>query len=152
VNELVLSSHPEAARVGRMLAGMAETMAEPMSADRLEGYVAALSDVPLEHLRLGMVRALKASTFFPKPAEIRAHVDAAVRTQTAAQQIEPRVTTDEYDPRTLVNHLACEDAGWVLQDPELYGGRTYVRKCDCWSWNPKLRSVPTYSEREDRYR
>jgi hypothetical protein len=147
VNELVLSSHPEAARVGRMLAGMAETMAEPMSADRLEGYVAALSDVPLEHLRLGMVRALKASTFFPKPAEILAHVDAAVRTQTAAQQLEP-IVTGEYDPRTLVNHLACDDTGYVLVDPERCGGKTCVYKCDCWSWNPKLQRVPTYSERE----
>lgn len=143
MNELVLGSHPDAARVARMLAGMAETMAEPMSADRLEGYVAALSDVSLDHLRLGMARALKASTFFPKPAEIRAHVDAALRAEAALVPLAPRVT-EEYDPRTLVFCSQCDDVGWVLLPDSETGGKNVARRCDCRDHNPKLRHQSGY--------
>lgn len=50
---------------------LAETLAEPMTPARMAGYVAALEDVPLRCVSLGLQRAMRECTFFPKPVEMR---------------------------------------------------------------------------------
>lgn len=54
-----------------MLQAFAELFAEGMSEVRLEGYLAALEDVPTEALGHGLQRAAQEAKFFPSIAEIR---------------------------------------------------------------------------------
>jgi hypothetical protein len=51
---------------------LAETMNEPMSPGRIEGYFVALEDLPIEKVREGIRRAMATcAEFFPKPGKIR---------------------------------------------------------------------------------
>lgn len=62
----------EVARIGKGITLLAETLNEPMSELRLEGYILALSDLPFEPLRLAIARLLKeAGPRFPFPKDIR---------------------------------------------------------------------------------
>jgi hypothetical protein len=142
---LTAVTHPERATVARMIAALAEVFGEALTEVRIEGYLAALSDVPTEALRMGLQRAMKTARFFPKPAELRAAVDAEL---TAQRNIAGRVVED-MDPRVWVHCATCEDVGWVWVEAK----SPTVRKCSCWGTNPKFAPKPqTYSEREERYR
>ena len=50
----------------------AEIFAEPLSEARIAGYFDALGDLELEAVLHGLARMRRESTFFPKPADIRA--------------------------------------------------------------------------------
>jgi hypothetical protein len=57
---------------GQALTMLAQTLNEPMSPGRVEGYFVALADLPIETVRLGIDRALKTSVeYFPKPGKLR---------------------------------------------------------------------------------
>lgn len=137
--ELALVTHPDRATVARMIAALAEVFGEALTEVRLEGYLAALADVPTEALRAGLQRALKGARFFPKPAEIRAAVDAAL---TAERNLAGRVVGD-MDPRVWMFCPDCEDAGYVFVE----GKWNTVTPCPCRATNPKFApKPPTYSE------
>lgn len=59
-------------RFAACLTALAETFAEPCSVARLEGYFAALEDLPLPAVEAAIQGALRTATFFPRPAELRA--------------------------------------------------------------------------------
>jgi hypothetical protein len=71
---------------GQMVAALALLFGETMSADRLTLYVFALEDVPTAQLKAGCARAMRTRTWFPKPAELRADVDAMVEVEREAAQ------------------------------------------------------------------
>ena len=49
---------------------LAETMGEPVSDIRAEGYFAALSDLPFEAVKAAVLTAVRTCRFFPKPVEL----------------------------------------------------------------------------------
>lgn len=59
-------------RVIDMLTALAELVGVEMSAERIIGYVAALDGMSPEAIALACGVAARESTFFPKPAELRA--------------------------------------------------------------------------------
>ncbi len=107
----------------RMLTALAEIFGEALTEVRLEGYLAALADVPLPALRLGLQRAAKTCTFFPKPAEIRTAVDEA---QTS------RVLSSS----PAVRGVFCKDCRDVGMR---YVSGNVVTRCDCLAHNPVIK-------------
>lgn len=65
----------DAPRFAELMAGLAETYAEPISKVRGSMYFDALSDLTIDQVELGVRLALRRSKFFPRPAEIREHVE-----------------------------------------------------------------------------
>lgn len=59
-------------RLARVLAVLGETFNETVSDIRADGYFMGLSDLAIEQVESGARQALKASRFFPRPAELRA--------------------------------------------------------------------------------
>lgn len=60
----------------RAMTELAETMGEPMSPGRVQGYWSALEDLPLADVLDGIQTALAECTdFFPKPGKIRQLAD-----------------------------------------------------------------------------
>jgi len=60
---------------------LAETLGEPFSKLRIEGYWIALNDLPIEAVQTAILCRLKTATFFPKPAEIRAAIEGTTEDQ-----------------------------------------------------------------------
>jgi hypothetical protein len=140
---LTAQTHPDRATVARMIAALAEVFGEALTEVRLEGYLAALADVPTDALRAGLQRAMKTARFFPRPAELRSAVDAALAAQ---RNLAGRVVGD-MDPRVWVHCPDCEDVGWVWLEAKA----PTVTKCHCYATNPKFAPKPqTYGDGEDR--
>jgi hypothetical protein len=60
------------AAFGQAMTLLAETMNEPMSPARIEGYWLALEDLTLDEVRTAVRQALREQTeYFPKPAKLR---------------------------------------------------------------------------------
>lgn len=59
----------------KALFALGETFNEPVSEIRAEGYFAALNDYDLQQVTGSIRHALKASKFFPKPAELREFIE-----------------------------------------------------------------------------
>jgi len=62
----------------RALVVLAETLGEPLSELRGEGYWEALRDLPLGAVLAAMHEALRMSRFFPKPADLRGYVTGQI--------------------------------------------------------------------------
>jgi hypothetical protein len=101
-----------------MLGALAEVFGEAMTDGRMEGYLAALADVPLAALKQGLQHATRALTWFPKPAELRRAVDAALGAQRLLEAARGQVVRDD-DWRVAHHCQICEDLGMA-----------YVRKSD----------------------
>lgn len=54
-----------------LMLGLGETFGEPVSDARMEIYFAALADLELADVRVAATAAVRGSSFFPRPAEIR---------------------------------------------------------------------------------
>jgi hypothetical protein len=65
-------------RFAELLYALAETFAEQVSEIRAELYFKALSDLPIDSVERAFELAFKGCTFFPKPAELRAFIQAPV--------------------------------------------------------------------------
>lgn len=152
-------THPDRATVARMLAAFSEVFGEPMTETRIEGYLAALADVPTEHLRLGMQQAMRACTFFPKPAELRRAVDTALIALEQSQRWNDKVVED-LDPRVSSFCLDCEDHGMVFSKDrkaqvgcvpisQVMGSGWYARPCPCRDTNPAIKRK--YERQAKRY-
>jgi hypothetical protein len=152
-------THPDGSTVARMLAAFSEVFGEPMTETRIEGYLAALADVPTEHLRLGMQQAMRACTFFPKPAELRRAVDIALIAMEQSQRWQSQVVED-IDPRVSSFCLDCEDLGWVYSKDrsgridcvpisQVMGSGWYTRPCPCRDTNPAIKR--RYERQAKRY-
>jgi hypothetical protein len=102
----------------RMLAALAEVFGEDLGDTRLEAYLLALQDVPLAALRTGCQQVIRASTWFPKPAELRRAVDAALASQRLLETAQQQVVRDD-DWRVAHHCQLCADSGLA-----------YVRKRD----------------------
>jgi hypothetical protein len=142
-------THPDGSTVARMLAAFSEVFGEPMTETRIEGYLAALADVPVEHLRLGMQQAMRACTFFPKPAELRRAVDTALIALEQSKHWHEKVVED-IDPRVSSFCLDCEDLGWIYSKDrsgridcvpisKVMGSGWYTRPCPCRDTNPAIK-------------
>jgi hypothetical protein len=101
-----------------MLGALAEVFGEAITDGRMEGYLAALADVPLASLKLGLQHATRTLTWFPKPAELRRAVDAALASQRLLETAKQQVVRDE-DWRVAHHCQLCADSGMA-----------YVRKSD----------------------
>lgn len=110
----------------RMLAALQDIFGGEMTDTRLEGYIAALSDIPTDDLRLGMQRAVRACTWFPKPAEIRRAVDAELAARVKVEPLVEQVVPD-WDARVAVSCPACDDSGWRNH---INGGPPFERAYD----------------------
>jgi hypothetical protein len=66
---------------------LAETLNEPMSPARIEGYWRALGDLTLDEFRFAVDRALARSEWFPKPSHLR---------QFARPKCEPVLNAEAY--------------------------------------------------------
>lgn len=58
-------------RFFRTIIALAETWKEPMSDLRLEGYWMGLSDLKIADIETAAAKAIRGSTYFPRPAELR---------------------------------------------------------------------------------
>jgi hypothetical protein len=152
-------THPDRATVARMLAALAEVFGQELTETRVEGYLAALADVPTAHLRLGMQQAMRACTFFPKPAELRRAVDSGLLAHEQSHRWERRVVED-LDPRVSSFCLDCEDHGLVFSKDrngridcvpvsKVMGSGWYVRPCPCRGTNPAIKR--RYERQAPRY-
>jgi hypothetical protein len=152
-------THPDRATVARMLAALSEVFGEALTETRIEGYLVALADVPTEHLRLGMQQAMRACTFFPKPAELRRAVDTALIAIEQSQRFSSQVVED-LDPRVSSFCLDCEDLGLVFSKDrraqvncvpisQVMGSGWYTRPCPCRDTNPAIKR--RYARQAKRY-
>jgi hypothetical protein len=156
---LATVTHPDRPAVIRMLVALAEMFAHEMTDTLIEGYLAALADVPTEHLRLGMQQAMRACAFFPKPAELRRAVDTALIAAEQSQRWQSQVVED-LDPRVSSFCLDCEDLGWVYSKDrsgridcvpisQVMGSGWYTRPCPCRDTNPAIKR--RYERQAKRY-
>lgn len=150
------------AAVTRMVEGMAEVYGESLTDARIVGYVELLADIPLTDLKAGMQRAMRACTWFPKPAEIRRAVDAVLASRQVTAQIEEQVVPDT-DGRVAVTCVTCNDTGWQCHitggprfarasDAELaavsdLANRLTLSPCPCAAHNPTIRKRLSRAQR-----
>jgi hypothetical protein len=136
----LVSASPDREERALLLTQFAETLGHAFSVDQLDGYLVALQDVPLAHLRLGLALGLRTLGKYglPKPVEIRASVDAALAKVPAPAA--------EHDPRTLVHCPICADTGLAyvrhgqtLRHAEAQGAGLAMRPCGCRESNPVIR-------------
>lgn len=64
-------TNADRAEFAALMLGLGETYGEPVSDARMEIYFAALADLELAEVRAAATAAVKGSTFFPRPSEIR---------------------------------------------------------------------------------
>jgi hypothetical protein len=86
------------ARFAEALHVLAETFNEPVSSVRAEAYFDALSDLELWQIERAVRLALKASTWFPKPVELRALVEGTTeeRADTAWGEVIQQIRSVGY--------------------------------------------------------
>lgn len=121
------SVEPTRARLIRMILTLAELFGETLSNERTAAYVEALRDVPIDDLRLGVQRHIRNSSWFPKPADLRAAVD---RERDARETVAP--------PPVDVICTRCDDAGWVIVAERTDRAQPTATRCACYATNPKL--------------
>jgi hypothetical protein len=146
MNALTASAPTDAERIAKMIAGMAEVLGVKATPERLRGYVAALADVPVELVAAGVRRAITGWRYpdMPKPADIRAAVDAEQRTRV--------VPEDEREVPYQAGYVCtrCDDSGWVFVAERTDRAQPTVKRCSCYQTNPRLVQPKTYSQSEDR--
>lgn len=141
----------------RMLQAFAELFAEGMSEVRLEGYLAALEDVPTDALAQGLRQASRACQFFPKPSEIRAAVDTALATDRVLAKARAQVVDDE-DWRVAHSCTVCADSGMaysrkgtraIVPHSQVTGSHAdwEMRLCVCRDRNPVIQQRCTRGTR-----
>jgi hypothetical protein len=143
------STHPDRDRVAKMISALAVVLGEPLTPERMEGYLGALADVPAEALKAGIRRASQHATWFPKPAEIRHHVDSALREQERYAMAESASHAATAGP-PAPHCTRCDDTGWELTSERAGLRSVGVTRCLCYRANPVLarQRVPTYSKGE----
>lgn len=129
-------------RISRMVAGMAEVFGVTLTDGRLRGYVEALKDVPLELLQRGIRHAIVTWRYpdMPKPADIRAAVDHERESELRLLEAPPSFA----EPFYACTH--CQDSGWVITAERTDRAQPTVRRCPCYTTNPKLVAPKTYAE------
>lgn len=110
----------------------------------LTSHFEALKDLPDDHLRLAVNRALQSREVFPTPSELRQDCD------TARQNVSTTSGVFAYDPDRRYHCDECRDAGWaeghcngtqqcgMPSCATTHYVHSYVKKCDCWETNPVL--------------
>lgn len=133
----------------KMLTALAEVFGEDIGVTRLAAYIQALSDVPLDSLRLGLQHAVKAQTFFPKPAELRRAVDHALNAQAVLARARAQIVEDT-DWRLARFCTVCEDSGMayvkrgthdIVPHAQVHGSQAdwQMQPCVCRDHNPAIR-------------
>jgi hypothetical protein len=138
----------DAQRVAKMVAAMAELLGVQASPTRIRGYVEALADVPVDIVREAIRRASQVWRYpdMPKPADIRAQADAAVREMPQREAIE--------DVPYQAGHICtrCDDSGWVIVAERTDRKQPTARRCACYQTNPKLVEPKRFNPDEDKRR
>src|SRR5689334_6667563 len=113
---------------GKLVSALAVLFGETMSADRLELYVSALDDVRPAHLKAGFARAIKTRNWFPKPAELRADVDAALEQQRERELQRAMDAERQLRRAPVVRPVGRMSKLSVLAQ---FGGFTALEPCEC---------------------
>jgi hypothetical protein len=129
----------------RMILSTAEIYSESLSDDRAMAYIEALIDVPIEDLGLGIQRHIRTSKWFPKPAELREAVDR----ERAANQPSTDIRAHLHQPPICAR---CDDSGWVFVAERTNQAQPTVKRCACYTRNPKLVAPKRFSPDEDKRR
>lgn len=141
----------DAQRVAKMVAGMAELLGVQPPAARLVGYAEALRGIDPVLVAAGIKRAIATWRYpdMPKPADIRAAIDAEQRDRRFVE-----APPTDYPPE-YVHCTACRDTGWTgegLHEPVAPGVHPVVRRCVCYAINPvlaRLRGPAKYDQSEN---
>lgn len=130
-----------------MMGGLASMLGVKASPERLIGYVEATRDIPHELLAAGIRRVVTTWRYpdMPKPADIRAAVDAEQRDRQRLLEAPTSIGRDVVCSR-------CDDAGWVFVAERTDRAQPTVKRCSCYQTNPKLVQPKSYSEPEPERR
>jgi hypothetical protein len=154
--------------LGDILAPLiAATGGKPLDSEAAGAYYDGLSDVPAPTLQAAVGRLMRSCKWFPSVGEIRATCDL-VKGRTFTTFTPPPVTPlKDEDPRLWYACVVCQDSGWAshwcegsvqkaapahhtFQSHERCGSNTcarfgrrgygheYMRRCVCYSTNPKI--------------
>jgi hypothetical protein len=77
-------THDDRKSLAQMLVVLGSTFNEPFDDFKLEGYFAALKDLPIDEVRRAGSEALQLDTFFPRPARIREIIGGSANEQAEA--------------------------------------------------------------------
>jgi hypothetical protein len=139
----LMASTTDAARVGKMVAGMAEVFGVAASPERIRGYVQAIADVPPDLVAKGIRRVIQDWRFpdMPKPADIRSAVEAVVEADRAAslkqaKDAERRPAENPMRPFGRMSRYVVE---------RTFGGFAAHESCHCPScWEAKPEGPPRF--------
>lgn len=99
----------------RHLKVLCETYGRPMSADGIEGYLRALSDLTIPEITLAFGEAIKRCKYFPNPAEIREAMYVALERMPRQKQ-------------ALESCPDCGGTGWKIVEKN---GQRWAASCPC---------------------
>lgn len=91
-------------------------------------YSAAVDDVPLAALKAGVAHAMRTRAFFPKPAELRADVDAALEQQRDRARRDAQDADRRLRLAPVVRPVGRMSKLSVLAQ---FGGFTALELCEC---------------------
>lgn len=124
-----------------MIGGMASLLGVKASRERIIGYVEATADVPYDLLAAAIKRVILTWRYpdMPKPGDIRAAVDAELDDRERLLSAPP-----SEGPHYVCT--ACEDSGWVFVAGRTDTKQPTVRRCPCYTTNPRLVAPKRFSE------
>lgn len=130
-----------------MVGGMASLLGVKASTERILGYVEATADIPYDLLAAGIRRVIVTWRYpdMPKPADIRAAVDAERDSRERLLDAPP-------DAFKGVVCSRCEDSGWVFVAERTDRAQPTVKRCPCYTTNPKLVAPKRFSDDDERRR
>ena len=119
-------TNQDRAAFGRMMFALGDTFHEPVTELRVEAYFDALRDLPIADVLVAGRAAIRDARFFPRPIELREHLDGKVEDQAelAWVAVQREVRRVGYTGTPTWPDEATRRAAM-----ELYGGWTAL--CEC---------------------
>lgn len=105
-----------------LMLGLGETYGEPVSDARMEIYFAALADLELEAIRQAANAHVRASKFFPRPAELRDAVCGSVEDRAELAWMAMLRLVRRYGYMTVPPAEAWLDEATRVTAMGMYGG------------------------------
>ncbi len=136
---------PDIKAITGQIAMLAEYFNVELEPHVLRVYVDGLRDVPPDAVRMGCRRCITTMRFMPKVAEIRAAIDAEYEDRR-------RVEAHDTPPSRELICTRCEDSGWVFVAERTDRAQPTVKRCPCYTTNPRLVAPKSYSIDEEKRR